>query len=110
MNGPNLSQYFTNDPPSPFDVIGGKNWIIVCSFFKYILSYYFVASVPVINVPFPTNTGPDSFIQLGSVNHEDSSMELVTDSVKDFWEPACVENGIPPILTMPGVLLATELV
>lgn len=40
----------------------------------------------------------------------DQQQPAVTDDVKDCWEPAHVEPGIPPILTMPGVLLATELV
>lgn len=34
----------------------------------------------------------------------------MTDDVKDFWEPAHTEPGIPPLLTMPGVQSANDLV
>lgn len=34
----------------------------------------------------------------------------VPDEVRDFWRPACVEIGIPPMLTMPGVQMTNDLV
>lgn len=38
-----------------------------------------------------------------------SAAPLVTDEVKDFWEPPHTEPGIPPLLTMPGVQSANDL-
>lgn len=34
----------------------------------------------------------------------------VSDEVKDMWEPAHTEPGIPPLLTMPGVHSPNDLV
>lgn len=104
MNAPNLSQYFTNDPPSPFDGIGGKS-----STFEITYNICLFITSASLSKPLLPNVGPDSYIENESAAHSDSE-ELISDSVKDCWEPAEVEIGIPPILTMPGVQLATELV
>lgn len=35
----------------------------------------------------------------------------MTDDIRDMWKPSCTEaTGIPPLLTMPGVQLSTDLV
>lgn len=36
--------------------------------------------------------------------------EQVSDDIRDFWKPAVIEAGIPPLLTMPGILGTADLV
>lgn len=63
-----------------------------------------------------SNFGPSGILSSGSgiiTQNIDSSNFLgtslqqneinVSDEVKDMWEPAHTEPGIPPLLTMPGV-------
>lgn len=50
---------------------------------------------------------------LGSIQSLAPSSTLqinVSDEVKDFWEPPYTEPGVPPLLTMPGVQSANDLV
>lgn len=45
-----------------------------------------------------------------STLHFQSNESSVPDEVRDMWKPPCVEAGIPPLLTTPGVQLPNDLV
>lgn len=36
--------------------------------------------------------------------------ENIGDDIRDFWKPAIIEIGIPPLLTMPGIQTTIDLV
>lgn len=112
MDGPNLSQYFTNDPPSPFDIIGGKEHVYLLIEINNTNFPNKLAASSLASEALPRTSGPESYVASSTLRSasDNNSGESVADSVKDCWEPAIVEHGIPPILTMPGVELAAELV
>ncbi|KAL9702344.1 hypothetical protein quinque_005862 [Culex quinquefasciatus] len=84
---PSLSQYFANDPPSFFDQLAEKEG----------------KSQPKIPDPYAT------YDFLPSASPVDTRHNI-PDSVRDLWElPAVVEPGVAPVLTMPGVSVATDL-
>lgn len=93
MSGPNLSEYFSNNPPSLFDEI---------------LKTDDTPSLPGISSML-SKTAPHHNT-VDASNYFGSSKSMVPDEVIDFWEPPYTEPGIPPMLTMPGVQLSNDLV
>lgn len=58
--------------------------------------------------------GP-KIVVTGQFNHflklfQISSNDEVDDSVRDMWKTIITDSNIPPLLTMPGLQSATELV
>ncbi|KAG4079376.1 hypothetical protein HA402_008068 [Bradysia odoriphaga] len=86
MTTPNLSQYFTNDPPSLFDQLSGT------------ADSHSSTSMDV-------NYGVNEAVDMTSNQKEIK----VPDDVKDKWAPPHTEPGIPPLLTMPGVQSPNDL-
>lgn len=91
MNGPNLSEYFSNNPPSLFDDILKNEDTSLSGISSNLI-----------------NTAPN--VMDDASNYFGSLKSLVPDEVVDFWEPPVTEAGIPPMLTMPGVQLSSNVV
>lgn len=116
---PSLSQYFQNDPPSLFDEIGTSN-DCKCVFYyvrkKYIFSFttwnskkIFISGLQFTSIKSnaPTNPSVNSdFLQSFQPNESSTN---IPDEIKDLWEQPFIEAGIPPILTMPGVMIMDDL-
>ncbi|XP_037908768.1 trafficking protein particle complex subunit 12 [Hermetia illucens] len=85
---PSLSHYFANDPPSFFDEIPKSG-----------------ATDPLTHNNFNGSfQAPDYF-----ENPELEEDIRVSEDVRNFWLPPHTEPGIPPLLTLPGVLSPNDL-
>lgn len=103
---PSLSQYFANDPPSFFDQLAEKEGSLFCllSSKNHLIDFLPPGkSQPKIPDPYATYDFLPSASQVDTRHN-------IPDSVRDLWElPAVVEPGVAPVLTMPGVSVATDL-
>lgn len=50
---------------------------------------------------------PPEYVENPIELEEDSK---ISDETRNFWEPAHTEPGVPPLLTMPGIQTANDLV
>lgn len=140
VSEPSLSQYFANDPPSFFDEIAankasvsesatdGTNAVATnyqnqgtCikatagpnplqSNFASTTSQSTPNTGTIGNLTSHTFSGgfkPPEYIENPGELEEDLK---VPDQVRNFWEPPHTEPGVPPLLTMPGIQIANDLV
>ncbi|XP_055856607.1 trafficking protein particle complex subunit 12 [Episyrphus balteatus] len=91
--GPSLSQYFANDPPSFFDELAAKE------------KQQKNENVSLMSATFNGSFKTPEYIETGEIEDD----LKVPDEVRNFWEPPFTEPGIPPHLTMPGVMSPNDL-
>lgn len=91
--GPSLSQYFANDPPSFFDELASKD------------NQPRNENTSLMSSTFNGSFKQPEYIETGEIEDD----LKVPDDVRNFWEPPFTEPGIPPHLTMPGVMSANDL-
>lgn len=65
-----------------------------------------IASPMGTNIPDISST---NFLQTFQTNENYLNTTNVPDEIKDMWEPPYNEPGIPPLVTMPGVMMVNDL-